>query len=69
MRNLRQRTRKRQSARERRPAHRGLPANTHIIVEARRSPAFGKIISKFDLVLPDGMPIDWALNAPRRRSS
>ena len=39
------------------------PANTHIIAEARHNPAFGEVIAKFDMVLPDGMPIVWALNA------
>lgn len=39
------------------------PANTHIVAEARHDPAFGETIAKFDLVLPDGMPIVWALNA------
>ena len=38
------------------------PANTHILAEARHSPEFARTISKFDLVLPDGMPIRWALN-------
>jgi N-acetylglucosaminyldiphosphoundecaprenol N-acetyl-beta-D-mannosaminyltransferase len=39
------------------------PANTHIVAEARHDPSFRKTISRFDLVLPDGMPIVWALNA------
>jgi len=38
------------------------PANTHILAEARHSAEFSRTISKFDLVLPDGMPIRWALN-------
>jgi N-acetylglucosaminyldiphosphoundecaprenol N-acetyl-beta-D-mannosaminyltransferase len=38
------------------------PANTHIIAEAKHNRAFGETIGKFDLVLPDGMPIVWALN-------
>jgi N-acetylglucosaminyldiphosphoundecaprenol N-acetyl-beta-D-mannosaminyltransferase len=38
------------------------PANTHILAEARHSAEFARTISKFDLVLPDGMPIRWALN-------
>jgi N-acetylglucosaminyldiphosphoundecaprenol N-acetyl-beta-D-mannosaminyltransferase len=38
------------------------PANTHILSEARHDPNFEKIMSKFDLVLPDGMPVVWALN-------
>jgi N-acetylglucosaminyldiphosphoundecaprenol N-acetyl-beta-D-mannosaminyltransferase len=38
------------------------PANTHILAEARHNPQFARILGKFDLVLPDGMPIVWALN-------
>jgi N-acetylglucosaminyldiphosphoundecaprenol N-acetyl-beta-D-mannosaminyltransferase len=39
------------------------PSNTHILGEARHRPAFARIIGRFDLVLPDGMPVVWALNA------
>ena len=38
------------------------PANTHIIGEARSNVAFARILARFELVLPDGMPIVWALN-------
>ncbi len=38
------------------------PANTHILGEARHNEAFGQVLARFDLVLPDGMPIVWALN-------
>ncbi|MGD0349309.1 MAG: WecB/TagA/CpsF family glycosyltransferase [Verrucomicrobiota bacterium] len=38
------------------------PANTHILAEARRKPDFAQVLSRFDLVLPDGMPVVWALN-------
>src|SRR5215470_1848563 len=38
------------------------PANTHILGESRHNPAFGQVLSKFDLILPDGMPVVWALN-------
>jgi N-acetylglucosaminyldiphosphoundecaprenol N-acetyl-beta-D-mannosaminyltransferase len=38
------------------------PANTHILGEARHNPDFSRVLSKFDLVLPDGMPVIWALN-------
>ncbi|HLH55140.1 MAG TPA: WecB/TagA/CpsF family glycosyltransferase [Verrucomicrobiae bacterium] len=38
------------------------PANTHILAEARHNPEFAKTLGRFDLVLPDGMPIVWALN-------
>jgi N-acetylglucosaminyldiphosphoundecaprenol N-acetyl-beta-D-mannosaminyltransferase len=39
------------------------PSNTHILGEARHSAAFAQVLSQFDLVLPDGMPVVWALNA------
>jgi N-acetylglucosaminyldiphosphoundecaprenol N-acetyl-beta-D-mannosaminyltransferase len=51
-------------AREPRPAA-VCPANTHIIGEARHNGEFARILARFDLVLPDGMPIVWALNARR----
>jgi len=38
------------------------PANTHILAEARHDPDFAQVLAKFDLVLPDGMPVVWALN-------
>lgn len=38
------------------------PANTHILSEARHDPAFARVMARFDLVLPDGMPVVWALN-------
>jgi len=38
------------------------PANTHILAEARHNPDFARILEKFDLVLPDGMPVVWTLN-------
>lgn len=38
------------------------PANTHILGEARHNPEFSQVLAKFDLVLPDGMPVVWALN-------
>ena len=38
------------------------PANTHILAEARHRPEFANVIAKFDVVLPDGMPIVWSLN-------
>jgi len=38
------------------------PANTHILAEARHNPEFAQVLAKFDLVLPDGMPVVWALN-------
>jgi N-acetylglucosaminyldiphosphoundecaprenol N-acetyl-beta-D-mannosaminyltransferase len=48
-------------AREARPTA-VCPANTHILAEARSDPGFARVMSKFDLVLPDGMPVVWALN-------
>jgi len=38
------------------------PANTHIVAEARHEPEFARIMKTFDVVLPDGMPIVWAMN-------
>lgn len=38
-------------------------SNTHIISLARHNRDFGTVMEKFDLVLPDGMPLRWALNA------
>ena len=38
------------------------PSNTHILGEARHNPEFAKTLARFDLVLPDGMPVVWALN-------
>lgn len=38
------------------------PANTHILAEARHNPDFARVLAKFSLVLPDGMPVIWTLN-------
>ena len=38
-------------------------SNTHIISLARHRPDFGEVMRRFDLVLPDGMPLRWSLNA------
>lgn len=38
------------------------PANTHILAEARHDRDFAGVLGRFDLILPDGMPIVWALN-------
>jgi N-acetylglucosaminyldiphosphoundecaprenol N-acetyl-beta-D-mannosaminyltransferase len=38
------------------------PANTHILGESRHNPEFTRVLSRFDLILPDGMPLVWALN-------
>lgn len=37
-------------------------ANTHIVSLARHDPSFARVIGAFDLLLPDGMPLIWALN-------
>ena len=37
-------------------------SNTHIISLARHRRDFGDVMRKFDLVLPDGMPLRWSLN-------
>ena len=38
-------------------------SNTHIVSLARHRPDFGEVMRRFDLVLPDGMPLRWSLNA------
>ncbi|MGD0615025.1 MAG: WecB/TagA/CpsF family glycosyltransferase [Verrucomicrobiota bacterium] len=38
------------------------PSNTSIFAEARHNPEFARVMARFDLVLPDGMPVVWALN-------
>src|SRR2546423_2235989 len=48
-------------ARESRPTA-VCPSNTHILSEARHDPSFARVMSKFDLVFPDGMPVVWAMN-------
>src|SRR5258707_8324713 len=50
-----------QLARESRPTA-VCPSNTHILSEARHDPSFARVMSKFDLVFPDGMPVVWAMN-------
>src|SRR5579862_224289 len=50
-----------QLAREERPTA-VCPANTHILAHARHDPDFNRMLGTFDLVIPDGMPIIWALN-------
>jgi len=42
-------------ARESRPTA-VCPANTHILAEGRHDPDFARVMSKFDLVLPDATP-------------
>src|SRR5205807_925391 len=50
-----------QLARESRPTA-VCPSNTHILSEARHNPSFARVMSKFDLVFPYGMPVVWAMN-------
>lgn len=38
-------------------------SNTHIVALARHRRDFARVIRQFDLVLPDGMPLRWSLNA------
>lgn len=37
-------------------------ANTMVVTMARHEPDFGKVMSRFDLILPDGMPLVWSIN-------
>ena len=37
-------------------------ANTHVVTMARQRRSFYETMSRFDLVLPDGMPLVWVLN-------
>lgn len=37
-------------------------ANTHVAALARSDSAFGETMRCFDLIVPDGMPLVWALN-------
>lgn len=37
-------------------------ANTHVAAMARHDSEFGSVMSKFDLICPDGMPLIWSIN-------
>ena len=37
-------------------------ANTHVAALARHDREFGETMSRFDLIVPDGMPLVWAVN-------
>lgn len=37
-------------------------SNTHIVSLARHQPSFAAVLRRFALILPDGMPLIWALN-------
>lgn len=59
-------------ARDRSRAHAVEAANTMVVTKARHEPEFGRIMSRFDLILPDGMPLVWSLNrqlTPERKLS
>ena len=38
-------------------------ANTHVAALSRHDPAFGETMARFDLIVPDGMPLVWAVNS------
>ena len=38
-------------------------ANTHLLSHARHDEDYGKVMRRFDLICPDGMPLVWTLNA------
>jgi len=38
-------------------------ANTHVAALARSDAAFGAAMSRFDFIVPDGMPLVWSINA------
>lgn len=38
-------------------------ANTHVIALARQEKDFGNALSQFELIVPDGMPLVWAVNS------
>lgn len=54
------------AARERR-ALKVTCAAVHLVMEARRDPELRALLSGFDLVLPDGQPVRWALGATGAR--
>ena len=37
-------------------------ANTMVVTKARHEADFGAVMARFDLILPDGMPLVWSLN-------
>ena len=43
-------------------------ANTHVVALAKTDERFGAAMSKFDLIVPDGMPLVWAINAELPKS-
>lgn len=37
-------------------------ANTHVVALGRHDPDYGRTLDRFDLLLPDGMPLVWCMN-------
>ncbi len=37
-------------------------ADVHVVTRARHEPDFGKVMGRFDLICPDGMPVLWSIN-------
>lgn len=52
----------REWATEKRRPYAVAAANTHLVTLARHDPQFGEVMQKFDLILPDGMPLVWCMN-------
>jgi N-acetylglucosaminyldiphosphoundecaprenol N-acetyl-beta-D-mannosaminyltransferase len=50
----------------RRRAFAAAAANTHVITLARRDAEFRRAMGRFDLILPDGMPLVWVMNRVAR---
>lgn len=43
-------------------AHSVEAANTHVAALSRHDAGFGEALSRFDLIVPDGMPLVWSMN-------
>jgi N-acetylglucosaminyldiphosphoundecaprenol N-acetyl-beta-D-mannosaminyltransferase len=50
------------AASERR-VYRVAAANVHVVMEARDDPSLAALLAHFELVVPDGQPLRWVLNA------
>jgi len=37
-------------------------ANTHVVTLGRHDPAFRAVLDRFELIVPDGMPLVWVMN-------
>ncbi len=44
-------------------------ANTHVVALGRHDPQFRSVLERFDLLLPDGMPLVWCMNREARSHS